>query len=208
MDKDDFVNAAADILEEHFPKGKTNMRGEAMVLVADIARLLLEKGLLTDATDDRLSGEVRANDQVNPKASPSPSEPSREKLREQLDSHATAYARLTKQYIFGEITETERDKLWGIQDQSSESAILALFDTSLEEEREFAWFAGYEAGTAVAGGNLEGPSWEEVREQLFAERPSVKVAYTEATDVVEPPVSMRTPDSTQASPRAAKEESE
>lgn len=48
MTKDEFVALASGHVEDHFPKGKTKMRGEAMVLVAMIAHDLIEAGILTD----------------------------------------------------------------------------------------------------------------------------------------------------------------
>lgn len=47
MSKDEFVDKCADLVEEYFPKGKTKMRGEAMVLVAMITKLLMDEGLLS-----------------------------------------------------------------------------------------------------------------------------------------------------------------
>ena len=47
LTKDEFVDKCADLVEEYFPKGKTKMRGEAMVLVAMITQYLIEKGLIS-----------------------------------------------------------------------------------------------------------------------------------------------------------------
>lgn len=43
-----YMNKVSVLVEDHFPKGKTNMRGEAMVLVADILRFLIEQGVVED----------------------------------------------------------------------------------------------------------------------------------------------------------------
>lgn len=48
MTKDIFVDKCADLVEEFFPKGKTSMRGEAMVLVAMIAVFLVKEGLIDE----------------------------------------------------------------------------------------------------------------------------------------------------------------
>jgi hypothetical protein len=48
MTKSEFVEMASDYVEQFFPKGKTKMRGEAMILIAMIAKELLDKGLITD----------------------------------------------------------------------------------------------------------------------------------------------------------------
>jgi hypothetical protein len=48
MTKDDFVDKASDLVEEYFPKGKTKMRGEAMVLVAMLAQYLIAEGVIDD----------------------------------------------------------------------------------------------------------------------------------------------------------------
>jgi hypothetical protein len=44
--KDDFMSAVSDMLEENFPKGVAEERGEAMVLVADILRFLIKEGVV------------------------------------------------------------------------------------------------------------------------------------------------------------------
>lgn len=49
MSKDEFVQLASEHVEEHFPKGKTNMRGQAMVLVAMIAKDLIDRGVIEDS---------------------------------------------------------------------------------------------------------------------------------------------------------------
>ena len=46
MKKNDFVNKAADILDEHFPKGIAKERGEAMVLVAMLLQFLMEEKVI------------------------------------------------------------------------------------------------------------------------------------------------------------------
>ena len=46
MNKDEFVDKCSDLVEEYFPKGKTTMRGEAMVLVAMITKMLIDEGLI------------------------------------------------------------------------------------------------------------------------------------------------------------------
>lgn len=46
MKKADFMDKATDLVEEYFPKGKTKMRGEAMVLVAMIVMYLIEQGVI------------------------------------------------------------------------------------------------------------------------------------------------------------------
>ena len=48
MTKDQFVAAASIMVEKHFPKGETQMRGEAMVLVADMCRYLMEQKVIGD----------------------------------------------------------------------------------------------------------------------------------------------------------------
>lgn len=48
MKKDDFVDKCADLVEEYFPKGKTKMRGEAMVLVAMITKFLIDEGVINE----------------------------------------------------------------------------------------------------------------------------------------------------------------
>lgn len=48
MTKNQFVNLAAAHLEMYFPKGKTNMRGQAMVLVAMLAKDLIDKGVIDE----------------------------------------------------------------------------------------------------------------------------------------------------------------
>lgn len=48
MTKNEFAELASDRVEEYFPKGKTSMRGEAMVLVAMIAKDLIDKDVITD----------------------------------------------------------------------------------------------------------------------------------------------------------------
>ena len=46
MTKDEFVELASDLIEDHFPKGQCKERGQAMVLVAMVAKRLLDKGIL------------------------------------------------------------------------------------------------------------------------------------------------------------------
>lgn len=48
VNKDEFVSACADLIEELFPKGQTVMRGEANVLIAKITLWLMEKGVVDD----------------------------------------------------------------------------------------------------------------------------------------------------------------
>lgn len=48
MSKNEFVDKCADLVERFFPKGKTKMRGEAMVLVAMITKMLIDEGLVKD----------------------------------------------------------------------------------------------------------------------------------------------------------------
>lgn len=48
MKRDEFVDRCADFVDEYFPKGKTKMRGEAMVLVAMITKMLVEEGIIDD----------------------------------------------------------------------------------------------------------------------------------------------------------------
>lgn len=48
MTKSEFVELASERVEDHFPKGKATMRGEAMILVAMICSDLLKAGLLTE----------------------------------------------------------------------------------------------------------------------------------------------------------------
>lgn len=43
-----------------------------------------------------------------------------------LDQHAVTYARTTKRFITGELTETERDAHWSEQDLASKAALSAL----------------------------------------------------------------------------------
>ncbi len=46
MKRHEFVDKASDLVEEYFPKGKTKMRGEAIVLVAMIAKFLEDEGVI------------------------------------------------------------------------------------------------------------------------------------------------------------------
>lgn len=48
MKKDQFIDECADLVEQFFPKGKTKMRGEAMVLVAAIVMLLVKNGVIEE----------------------------------------------------------------------------------------------------------------------------------------------------------------
>lgn len=43
---DEYIELSTDALDKHFPKGKTKMRGEAMVLIADILTELMQKGVV------------------------------------------------------------------------------------------------------------------------------------------------------------------
>lgn len=47
LTKEEFVDKCTDLVEEYFPKGKTEMRGEAMVLVAMITIYLTEQGAIS-----------------------------------------------------------------------------------------------------------------------------------------------------------------
>lgn len=49
INRDVFIANCAGFLEDHFPKGKTKMRGEAMVLVSDITRLLMDQKIVKEA---------------------------------------------------------------------------------------------------------------------------------------------------------------
>ncbi len=44
--KNDFVNKASDLMDEHFPKHVAKERGEAMVLVAMLLQYLMEQGVI------------------------------------------------------------------------------------------------------------------------------------------------------------------
>ena len=46
MSKDEYMTLASDLVEKHFPKGKTTMRGEAMILVADMLVGLMNAGVV------------------------------------------------------------------------------------------------------------------------------------------------------------------
>lgn len=48
ISKDDFIEEGADLIDKHFPKGESSERGQAMVLLAEIAQLLMKKGLIRE----------------------------------------------------------------------------------------------------------------------------------------------------------------
>lgn len=52
MTKDQFMTLAVFAIDKHFPKGTAKERGEAMVLIADLMRGLMDAGLITDAEAD------------------------------------------------------------------------------------------------------------------------------------------------------------
>lgn len=85
MTKDEFVELASGHVEDHFPKGKTNMRGEAMVLVAMICKDLLDAGVLTEGND--MTKHSQDTNTGSPLSRPSlPLQ-----LREQLEHEAEMY---------------------------------------------------------------------------------------------------------------------
>lgn len=49
ISKSEYVERVSDLVEKHFPKGKTKMRGEAMVLVADILVYLMEEEVIEES---------------------------------------------------------------------------------------------------------------------------------------------------------------
>ena len=48
MTKAEFVETASELVEFHFPKGKAGERGQAMVLVAELAIELLNQGAIDE----------------------------------------------------------------------------------------------------------------------------------------------------------------
>lgn len=46
MTRDEFVEIATEYIDQYFPKGKTDMRGEAMVMIGMLTYELMRKGVL------------------------------------------------------------------------------------------------------------------------------------------------------------------
>lgn len=42
----DFMDMVGELVDEHFPKGESKERGNAIVLVAELRRKLIEKGVM------------------------------------------------------------------------------------------------------------------------------------------------------------------
>lgn len=55
-------------------------------------------------------------------------------IEELLDTHGETYARLTKRFITGEISESFRDRLWKKQDLKSAQAITNLLEKARQED--------------------------------------------------------------------------